>query len=173
MSAMNSMSADQVRRRTLVSGTIGAIVEWYEYTVYATAAALVFGPLFFPAMDPGISQIAALATFGVGFVARPLGAFVAGHLGDRLGRKSTLILTFAIMSVSTALIGMLPTYEAVGVLAPKDSVELHNLPLLITIKLKKREDTGELTNEIKGYATKEAAEGAPLQATDNTPPWRR
>lgn len=118
MSAMNSMTTEQVRRRTLFSGTIGAVVEWYEYTVYATAAALVFGPLFFPAMDPSISQIAALATFGVGFVARPLGAFVAGHLGDRIGRKSTLILTFAIMTASTALIGMLPTYEAVGVLAP-------------------------------------------------------
>lgn len=113
-----TMTPEQVRRRTLVSGTIGAIVEWYEYTVYATAAALVFGPLFFPALEPGISQIAALATFGVGFVARPIGAFVAGHLGDRLGRKSTLILTFAIMSVSTALIGLLPTYETVGMLAP-------------------------------------------------------
>lgn len=112
------MTPEQARRRTLFSGTIGAIVEWYEYTVYATAAALVFGPLFFPAMDQSISQIAALATFGVGFIARPLGAFVAGHLGDRIGRKSTLILTFAIMTASTALIGMLPTYEAVGVLAP-------------------------------------------------------
>ncbi|MDQ0871058.1 MFS family permease [Arthrobacter sp. V1I9] len=118
MSDKKSMTMEQVRRRTLFSGTIGAVVEWYEYTVYATAAALVFGPLFFPAMDPSISQIAALATFGVGFIARPLGAFVAGHLGDRIGRKSTLILTFAIMTASTALIGMLPTYEAVGVLAP-------------------------------------------------------
>ncbi|MET1153744.1 MFS transporter [Arthrobacter sp.] len=118
MSAVTSMTTEQVRRRTLFSGTIGAVVEWYEYTVYATAAALVFGPLFFPAMDPSISQIAALATFGVGFIARPLGAFVAGHLGDRMGRKSTLILTFAIMTASTALIGLLPTYEAVGVLAP-------------------------------------------------------
>ncbi|MHA7209986.1 MFS transporter [Arthrobacter sp. MDT1-65] len=118
MAIATSMTPEQVRRRTLVSGTIGAIVEWYEYTVYATAAALVFGPLFFPAMEPGISQIAALATFGVGFIARPFGAFVAGHLGDRIGRKSTLILTFAIMSVSTALIGLLPTYAAVGILAP-------------------------------------------------------
>jgi metabolite-proton symporter len=118
MPAVKSMTTEQVRRRTLLSGTIGAVVEWYEYTVYATAAALVFGPLFFPAMDPSISQIAALATFGVGFIARPLGAFVAGHLGDRMGRKSTLILTFAIMTASTAMIGLLPTYEAVGVLAP-------------------------------------------------------
>jgi metabolite-proton symporter len=112
------MTTEQVRRRTLLSGTIGAVVEWYEYTVYATAAALVFGTLFFPAMDPSISQIAALATFGVGFIARPVGAFVAGHLGDRIGRKSTLILTFAIMTAATAMIGLLPTYEAVGALAP-------------------------------------------------------
>lgn len=118
MAIATPMTPEQVRRRTLMSGTIGAIVEWYEYTVYATAAALVFGPLFFPAMEPGISQIAALATFGVGFIARPFGAFVAGHLGDKIGRKSTLILTFAIMTVSTALIGLLPTYAAVGVLAP-------------------------------------------------------
>ena len=76
MAITATMTPEQVRRRTLYSGTIGAIVEWYEYTVYATAAALVFGPLFFPAMEPGISQIAALATFGVGFVARPVGAFV-------------------------------------------------------------------------------------------------
>ncbi|WP_306909883.1 MFS transporter [Arthrobacter sp. B3I9] len=112
------MTTEQVRRRTLFSGTIGAVVEWYEYTVYATAAALVFGTLFFPAMDPSIAQIAALATFGVGFIARPVGAFVAGHLGDRIGRKSTLILTFAIMTAATAMIGLLPTYEAVGALAP-------------------------------------------------------
>ncbi|WP_411375026.1 MFS transporter [Arthrobacter sp. MPF02] len=118
MATTASLTPDQVRRRTLFSGTIGAIVEWYEYTVYATAAALVFGTLFFPALDPGVSQIAALATFGVGFVARPLGAFVSGHLGDRIGRKSTLILTFAIMSVSTALIGLLPTYETIGFWAP-------------------------------------------------------
>jgi MHS family shikimate/dehydroshikimate transporter-like MFS transporter len=73
--------------RSLQSGTIGAIVEWYEYTVYGTTAALVFGSLFFPQFEAGIAQIAALATFGVGFLARPVGAFVAGHLGDRIGRK--------------------------------------------------------------------------------------
>lgn len=118
MAVAPSQLSNQVRRRTLYSGTIGAIVEWYEYTVYATAAALVFGPLFFPAVDPAIGQIAALATFGVGFIARPIGAFVAGHLGDRIGRKSTLILTFAVMTVATVLIGLLPSYEQVGVLAP-------------------------------------------------------
>ena len=104
--------------RSLQSGTIGAIVEWYEYTIYGTTAALVFGSLFFPQFQPGIAQIAALATFGVGFLARPIGAFVAGHLGDRIGRKSTLILTFTVMTVATALIGLLPTYAQVGIVAP-------------------------------------------------------
>ncbi|WP_270451920.1 MFS transporter [Kocuria marina] len=115
---VSSMTPDQVRRRSLYSGTIGAIVEWYEYTVYATAAALVFGQLFFPSSNEAVAQIAALATFGVGFIARPVGAFVAGHLGDRIGRKATLLLTFSVMTVATAAIGLLPTYAQIGVWAP-------------------------------------------------------
>ncbi len=150
--AVTSMTPDQVRRRSLYSGTIGAIVEWYEYTVYATAAALVFGPLFFPAMEPGISQIAALATFGVGFVARPVGAFVAGHLGDRIGRKATLILTFSIMTVATAAIGLLPTYEQVGMLAPI---------LLCVLRL------------AQGFAVGGEWGGAAIIAVENAPEGRR
>ena len=113
-----SPNARRAAIRSLQSGTIGAIVEWYEYTIYGATAALVFGTLFFPGFAPGIAQIAALATFGVGFLARPVGAFVAGHLGDRIGRKSTLILTFSVMTVATALIGMLPTFSQIGVAAP-------------------------------------------------------
>lgn len=113
-----ALTAEQLRRRSVFSGTIGAVVEWYEYTVYGTAAALVFGHLFFPSDNAAVSQIAALASFGVGFLARPLGAFVAGHLGDRIGRKATLLLTFIIMSVATAGIGLLPTYQQVGLMAP-------------------------------------------------------
>lgn len=152
MAITASMTPEQVRRRTLYSGTIGAIVEWYEYTVYATAAALVFGPLFFPAMAPGIGQIAALATFGVGFVARPVGAFVAGHLGDRIGRKATLILTFAIMTVATVLIGLLPTYEQVGVWAPI---------LLCVLRL------------AQGFAVGGEWGGAAIIAVENAPKGRR
>lgn len=152
MATTASLTPDQVRRRTLFSGTIGAIVEWYEYTVYATAAALVFGTLFFPSLDPGVSQIAALATFGVGFVARPLGAFVSGHLGDRMGRKSTLILTFAIMSVSTALIGLLPTYETVGFWAPV---------MLCVLRL------------AQGFAVGGEWGGAAIIAVENAPQGRR
>lgn len=152
MATTVSMTPEQVRRRTLYSGTIGAIVEWYEYTVYATAAALVFGPLFFPAMAPGIGQIAALATFGVGFVARPIGAFVAGHLGDRIGRKATLILTFAIMTVATVLIGLLPTYEQVGLWAPI---------LLCVLRL------------AQGFAVGGEWGGAAIIAVENAPKGRR
>lgn len=114
----DALTPDQVRRRSMQSGTIGAIVEWYEYTIYGTAAVLVFGDLFFPGLDDGIGQIVSLATFGVAFLARPLGAFVAGHLGDRIGRKSTLIMTFTVMTVATAGIGLLPTYQQIGTLAP-------------------------------------------------------
>lgn len=152
MAITATMTSEQVRRRTLYSGTIGAIVEWYEYTVYATAAALVFGPLFFPAMAPGIGQIAALATFGVGFVARPIGAFVAGHLGDRIGRKATLILTFAIMTVATVLIGLLPTYEQVGIWAPI---------LLCVLRL------------AQGFAVGGEWGGAAIIAVENAPKGRR
>lgn len=152
MATTVTMTQEQVRRRTLYSGTIGAIVEWYEYTVYATAAALVFGPLFFPAMAPGTGQIAALATFGVGFVARPVGAFVAGHLGDRIGRKATLILTFAIMTVATVLIGLLPTYEQVGLWAPI---------LLCVLRL------------AQGFAVGGEWGGAAIIAVENAPKGRR
>jgi metabolite-proton symporter len=116
--ATATLTPEQVRRRSVQSGTIGAIVEWYEYTIYGTSAALVFGNLFFPNLPGSIAQIVSLATFGVGFLARPVGAFVSGHLGDRIGRKATLIMTFTIMTVATAGIGFLPTYAQIGVAAP-------------------------------------------------------
>jgi metabolite-proton symporter len=152
---MTSSSTDLSRRtavRSLQSGTIGAIVEWYEYTVYGTTAALVFGTLFFPQLQPGIGQIAALASFGVGFLARPAGAFVAGHLGDRIGRKSTLILTFSVMTVATALIGLLPTYAQIGVAAPI---------LLCVLRL------------AQGFAVGGEWGGAAIIAVENAPPGRR
>ncbi|GAA1389082.1 MFS transporter [Pseudonocardia kongjuensis] len=106
------------RRHTLLSSVVGAVVEWYEYTIYATSAALVFAPLFFPSDNPAASQIAAFASFGVGFVARPIGAWVAGHYGDRIGRKATLLATFTVMTAATAAIGLLPDYGAIGLMAP-------------------------------------------------------
>ncbi|GEK79967.1 MFS transporter [Agrococcus baldri] len=139
-------------RLSLQSGTIGAIVEWYEYTIYGLASALVFGHVFFPDLEPAIGQIVSLATFGVGFLARPIGAFVAGHLGDVIGRKSTLILTFSIMTVSTAAIGLLPGHAQIGIAAPL---------LLCVLRL------------AQGFAVGGEWGGAAIIAVENAPRERR
>jgi MFS transporter, MHS family, shikimate and dehydroshikimate transport protein len=97
---------------------VGTIIEWYDFLIYATAAALVFNKAFFPTFDPLAGTLAALGSYAVGFLARPLGGALFGHFGDRLGRKSMLVLTLFIMGVSTFLIGLLPTYASIGVLAP-------------------------------------------------------
>jgi len=96
----------------------GAMLESYDFFIFGTASALVFGPLFFPLADPFAETMASFATFGVGFLARPIGGIVFGHIGDRIGRKSALITTLLIMGIGTFLIGLLPTYKTGGVLAP-------------------------------------------------------
>ena len=105
-------------RRILLASLIGTSVEFYDFYVYATAAALVFGPLFFPASDPGVQMIASYASFGLAFFARPLGAALFGHFGDRLGRKSTLVASLMLMGGSTVTIAFLPTYAQIGWIAP-------------------------------------------------------
>lgn len=97
---------------------IGTTIEWYDFYLYGTAVALVFNKLFFPTFDSFAGTLAALATYAVGFVARPFGGVVIGHYGDRIGRKSMLVFTLLVMGISTFLIGLLPTYNQVGVLAP-------------------------------------------------------
>src|SRR5436305_14241085 len=104
--------------RVVLASFIGTSIEWYDFFLYGTAAALVFNKLFFPMLDPLAGTMAAFATYAVGFFARPLGGIVFGHYGDRIGRKSTLVTTLLLMGLSTFLIGALPTYEQVGVLAP-------------------------------------------------------
>ena len=104
--------------RVLVSSVIGTAIEWYDFFLYATAAALVFAHLFFPRFDPMVGTIAAFGTFMVGYIARPLGAVFFGHFGDRIGRKATLVATMLTMGLSTTLIGVLPGYAQAGVLAP-------------------------------------------------------
>ena len=108
----------QSTRRILGASLIGTAVEFYDFYIYATAAALVFGPLFFPSTSPSAQLIAAYASFGVAFVARPIGAVAFGHFGDRIGRKSTLVASLLIMGGSTLLIAFLPTYAAAGWVAP-------------------------------------------------------
>ena len=105
-------------RRILTSSFLGTAVEYYDFVLYGAAAALVFGPLFFAGQPPATALIISFATFAVGYLARPLGSVIFGHLGDRVGRKSTLVLTMTIMGASSTLMGLLPTSEQVGVLAP-------------------------------------------------------
>ena len=105
-------------RRVLTASLVGTAVEFYDFYIYATAAALVFGPLFFPAESASAQLLAAYASFGLAFVARPLGASVFGHFGDRIGRKSTLVASLLLMGGSTLAIAFLPTYQMVGWIAP-------------------------------------------------------
>lgn len=105
-------------RRVALSSLLGTVIEYYDFLLYGTMAALAFGPLFFPGDDPLTGTIAAFGTLAAGYVARPLGGAVFGHFGDRLGRKSMLVLTMVLMGVASFLIGVLPTYETIGVAAP-------------------------------------------------------
>ncbi|MDB4985080.1 MAG: transporter [Myxococcaceae bacterium] len=105
-------------RRILLASLVGTAVEFYDFYIYATAASLVFGPLFFPGESASTQLLAAYASFSVAFVARPLGATVFGHFGDRIGRKSTLVASLLVMGGSTMAIAFLPTYESAGWLAP-------------------------------------------------------
>lgn len=105
-------------RRILFASLVGTAVEFYDFYIYATAAALVFPALFFPASDPALQLVASYATFSVAFFARPLGGLVFGHYGDRLGRKATLVASLMLMGLSTLLIAFLPTYAMIGWVAP-------------------------------------------------------
>jgi MFS transporter, MHS family, shikimate and dehydroshikimate transport protein len=110
---------ERARLNSIVfASCFGTIIEWYDFLIYATAAALVFNKAFFPTFDPLAGTLAALGSYAVGFLARPLGGALFGHFGDRLGRKSMLVLTLFIMGASTFCIGLLPTYASIGVLAP-------------------------------------------------------
>ncbi|MEZ6132137.1 MAG: MFS transporter [Planctomycetaceae bacterium] len=105
-------------RRVVLASFVGTTIEWYDFFIYGTAAALVFNRLFFPVGDEFWSKMASLGSFAVGFFARPLGGVIFGHYGDRIGRKAMLVTTLMMMGVATCLIGVLPTYESIGVAAP-------------------------------------------------------
>ena len=104
--------------KAAASGWIGSALEYYDFFIYATAASLVFPQIFFPSQNPTVAIVASLATYGVGYVARPIGAFFLGHWGDTHGRKTVLIVCMFLMGLSTMAVGILPTYQQVGVLAP-------------------------------------------------------
>lgn len=105
-------------RQVLFASLIGTTIEFFDFYIYATAAVLVFPRLFFPATDPAAATLASLATFGIAFLARPIGSALFGHFGDRLGRKTTLVLALSTMGLSTVTIGVLPTYNTIGFAAP-------------------------------------------------------
>ena len=118
---MNGTGAREERtplRRVVMASMIGTTIEWYDFFLYGSAAALVFNRLFFPQYDPLTGTLLAFATYAVGFFARPVGGIVFGHYGDRIGRKKLLMLSLVLMGVATVLIGLLPTYEQVGIAAP-------------------------------------------------------
>ena len=119
----------QSLRQVALASFIGTTIEWYDFFLYGTAAALVFDKLFFPSVSPTIGTLAAFATFGVGFAARPVGGIVFGHFGDRVGRKSMLVISLLIMGLATAAIGILPTYASIGIAAPIALVVLPSLQM--------------------------------------------
>ena len=108
----------QSLRQVALASFIGTAIEWYDFFLYGTAAALIFDKLFFPNVSPTVGTLAAFATFGVGFAARPVGGIVFGHFGDRAGRKSMLVISLLIMGLATAAIGLLPSYNSIGLAAP-------------------------------------------------------
>ncbi|GAB3603994.1 MFS transporter [Microbacterium aureliae] len=113
-----TIAASTDRRRVVFATVVGTTVEWYDFFIYAAAAGLVFGQLFFAPAGEGFAQILAFITVGISFLFRPLGAFLAGHFGDKYGRRLVLMLTLILMGVATTLVGLLPTYAAIGIAAP-------------------------------------------------------
>ncbi len=139
-------------KKATASGWIGSALEYYDFFIYATAASLIFPQIFFPKTDPKIAIIASLATYGVGYVARPIGAFVLGHWGDTHGRKHVLIVCMFLMGFSTVAVGLLPTYDQVGLLAPA---------LLVLLRL------------IQGFAVAGEISGASSMILEHSPFGRR
>src|SRR3954467_11725884 len=105
-------------KKAAASGWIGSALEYYDFFIYATAASLVFPRIFFPEGNDKVALVASLATYGVGYVARPIGAFVLGNWGDKHGRKNVLVLCMLMMGSATFLVALLPTYDAIGIWAP-------------------------------------------------------
>ncbi len=118
---MDTHAGDQARtplRRVVLASLVGTTIEWYDFFLYGTAAALIFNKLFFPTFEPLTGTLLAFVTYAVGFIARPIGGIVFGHFGDRIGRKKLLMLSLILMGASTTAIGLLPTYATAGTLAP-------------------------------------------------------
>ena len=144
-------TAPRTPRKVAIGSSVGAVIETYDFIGFGTAAALYFGHAFFPGASPIAGTLASFATLGVGFAARPLGGIVGGHLGDKLGRKPVLVASLIVMGLATFVIGLLPTYAAVGILAPI---------LLVTVRI------------IQGMAFGAEWGGAILMSYEHAP-WRQ
>ena len=118
MSTAPALHDERTIRRVVISALVGATIEWYDFFLYGVVAGIVFNKLYFPGSDPVVATLLAYTTFAVGFVTRPLGGVIFGHFGDRIGRKTMLIVTLMIMGVATFLIGLVPTYAQIGIAAP-------------------------------------------------------
>ena len=152
MATAHMTSGSRQTRTAAASGWIGSALEYYDFFIYATASALVFPQLFFPSADPSVAIVASLATYGVGYVARPIGAFALGHWGDTHGRKNVMLLCMFLMGFSTFAVGLLPTYAQVGVLAPA---------LLVLLRL------------VQGFAVAGEISGASSMILEHAPFGRR
>ncbi|CAH0222962.1 Inner membrane metabolite transport protein YhjE [Microbacterium oxydans] len=127
MAALHTEITPARQRRSMIGAFVGTAIEWYDFYIFGTAAALVFGRVFYPDVAPGAALLASFATFWVGFLMRPVGGLVFGHFGDKLGRKNVLVITLMMMGIATTLIGLLPTYAQIGILAPVLLVVLRGL----------------------------------------------
>jgi len=114
-SALSDQEHQVQLRRAVIASTIGTAIEWYDFFLYSVVTGLVFAKLFFPNSDPLVGTLEAFGIYAVGFIARPIGAAIFGHYGDRIGRKSTLIATLMIMGVATFLVVLVPTYDSIGI----------------------------------------------------------
>lgn len=150
--APQAEQAERRARRAALGSFVGAVVDWYDFLLYGIVAALVFQSQFFPKISPAMGTLASLATFGVGFLFRPLGGVVFGHYGDRLGRKRMLVLTVGMMGIATALIGLLPSFAQIGWWAPA---------LLVSLRA------------IQGFAVGGEWGGATLMAVESAPVGRK
>ena len=154
---MEQLGGERIGDRTslqkvIAASLIGSVIEWYDFFIYGTAAALIFGQLFFPGSDPLIGTLYSFGTYAVGFIARPIGGVFCGHYGDKIGRKSMLVMTLIVMGVATTLVGLLPTYESIGIWAPI---------LLVVLRF------------LQGFAVGGEWGGATLMAVEYAPPGRR
>lgn len=150
--ALDAGSTLGMAKRAVTAATFGTALEWFDFTLYGSVAATVLPKLFFPAMDPASATLASLATFSVGLAARPLGAIICGYFGDKIGRRNLMLGTVSVMGLTSVLMGLLPTYEQIGIIAPI---------LLVLLRI------------IQGFALGGESTGGQLMALEHAPAARR